>query len=84
MQHAGTDIARMRRLVSAATAGNEGNLAGLGRAQVGAQHDRLAVEEGLAGVQRDMALEHFAHHGARIVDQLLHKAKFRSSRSRRP
>ncbi len=73
MQHASADITGMGRLMPAAAARKNRNpsprIAGR---QIGPKHDVLAFQKGLAGGQIHQALQHLAHDGTRIVDELLH------------
>jgi hypothetical protein len=63
--------------MSAAAAGDDGDLPACWRAKVGAQYHILVSEQCLPGVQADLAFEHFANDGAGVVDQLLHETSYR-------
>ena len=83
-QHAAPDIAGMGRLVPAAAAGDNGDLAGGSGRQVGPDHHVLAVEQGQPGRQVDRPFEQFAHEVARIVDEFLHESSPAEAAGPRP
>ena len=62
----------MSGLVARAAAGDQRDGARGGRHQAGPDHDVLGVEQGKARLKIAQALEHLAHHGAWLVDQLFH------------
>ena len=71
-QHAGADIAGVRRLVTGATAGNHGHGPPLRRRQIAAHQHMLIAQEGRPRRPPRRALEHFPHQSGRIVDEFLH------------
>src|SRR5258708_933960 len=86
MQHSGTNITGMCRLMPAAAARKNRDLtAPVSGRQIGPDDNILTPQQSLTGAQIDQALQHLAHDGAGIVDELLH---FRPSpfdlRCRRP
>ena len=73
VQHAGADIAGVRRLVPRAAAGDHRDLPLRWLRDLGADHDILAVEQRDAERCVGQTFEHLAHHAARVVHQLLQR-----------